>query len=41
MPATAIEISPSDEELVLAFQDGDVAAFDVLVTRWDRMSLTP
>lgn len=37
MPATAnIEMRPSDEELVLAFQGGDVAAFDVLVTRWDR-----
>ena len=36
MPATHLEITPSDEELVLAFQGGDVAAFDVLVARWDR-----
>src|SRR5436190_13723489 len=27
---------PSDEELVAAFQSGDIAAFDVLVQRWDR-----
>jgi RNA polymerase sigma-70 factor, ECF subfamily len=29
-------MSPSDEELVAAFQAGDVAAFDTLVGRWDR-----
>src|SRR5262249_14773015 len=27
---------PSDEELVVAFQSGDIAAFDLLVQRWDR-----
>jgi len=27
---------PTDEELVAAFQDGDAAAFDELVARWDR-----
>ncbi|PYQ48502.1 MAG: RNA polymerase subunit sigma-24 [Acidobacteria bacterium] len=27
---------PSDEELVAAFQAGDIAAFDALVGRWDR-----
>ena len=27
---------PSDEELVAAFQSGDIAAFDLLVQRWDR-----
>ena len=27
---------PSDEELVAAFQSGDVSAFDTLVGRWDR-----
>ena len=36
MPATHIKITPSDEELVLAFQGGDIAAFDVLVARWDH-----
>jgi RNA polymerase sigma-70 factor (ECF subfamily) len=29
-------MSPSDEELVAAFQSGDIAAFDLLVRRWDR-----
>src|SRR4051812_15103450 len=29
-------MSPSDEQLVEAFQSGDVAAFDLLVRRWDR-----
>jgi RNA polymerase sigma-70 factor, ECF subfamily len=29
-------MSPSDEELVAAFQSGDIAAFDLLVQRWDR-----
>jgi RNA polymerase sigma-70 factor (ECF subfamily) len=29
-------MSPSDEELVAAFQAGDIAAFDTLVGRWDR-----
>jgi RNA polymerase sigma-70 factor (ECF subfamily) len=29
-------MTPSDEELVAAFQAGDIAAFDVLVGRWDR-----
>ena len=27
---------PTDEELVAAVQAGDVSAFDVLVSRWDR-----
>jgi RNA polymerase sigma-70 factor (ECF subfamily) len=27
---------PTDEELVAAFQGGDVSAFDTLVGRWDR-----
>lgn len=27
---------PTDEELVAAFQDGDVSTFDELVIRWDR-----
>jgi RNA polymerase sigma-70 factor (ECF subfamily) len=29
-------MTPSDEELVAAFQSGDIAAFDQLVHRWDR-----
>ena len=29
-------MGPTDEELVAAFQDGDVSAFDQLVRRWDR-----
>jgi RNA polymerase sigma-70 factor, ECF subfamily len=29
-------MGPTDEELVAAFQDGDAAAFDQLVHRWDR-----
>ena len=29
-------MAPSDEELVAAFQSGDIAAFDQLVRRWDR-----
>src|SRR3954471_8905192 len=29
-------MAPSDEELVEAFQRGDVSAFDQLVRRWDR-----
>src|SRR5947207_7292987 len=29
-------MGPSDEELVASFQAGDIAAFDVLVRRWDR-----
>lgn len=29
-------MGPTDEELVDAFQGGDLAAFDVLVCRWDR-----
>jgi len=29
-------MSPSDERLVEAFQSGDVAAFDLLVLRWER-----
>ena len=29
-------MAPTDEELVAAFQDGDGAAFDQLVVRWDR-----
>lgn len=29
-------MGPTDEELVAAFQDGDAAAFDALVGRWDR-----
>ena len=29
-------MGPTDEELVDAFQGGDLAAFDVLVYRWDR-----
>jgi len=33
---TVESMSPSDEELVAAFQAGDVAAFDTLVGRWDR-----
>ena len=36
MPGTQVELKPSDEELVLAFQGGDIGAFDVLVARWDR-----
>jgi len=29
-------MAPSDEDLVAAFQSGDIAAFDLLVQRWDR-----
>jgi RNA polymerase sigma-70 factor, ECF subfamily len=29
-------MTPSDEELVAAFQSGDISAFDLLVQRWDR-----
>lgn len=29
-------MTPSDEDLVVAFQSGDVPAFDQLVRRWDR-----
>jgi RNA polymerase sigma-70 factor (ECF subfamily) len=29
-------MGPTDEELVAAVQAGDVSAFDVLVSRWDR-----
>lgn len=29
-------MGPTDEELVSAFQHGDAAAFDELVSRWDR-----
>ena len=29
-------MGPTDEDLVAAFQDGDAAAFDQLVGRWDR-----
>jgi RNA polymerase sigma-70 factor (ECF subfamily) len=29
-------MAPTDEELVAAFQRGDVSAFDTLVSRWDR-----
>lgn len=29
-------MGPTDEQLVVAFQAGDVAAFDLLVSRWDR-----
>ncbi len=29
-------MAPTDEELVAAFQEGDVSAFDTLVGRWDR-----
>ncbi len=29
-------MGPTDEELVEAFRGGDLAAFDVLVRRWDR-----
>ena len=29
-------MGPTDEELVAAFRQGDAAAFDVLVGRWDR-----
>lgn len=29
-------MGPTDEELVAAFQEGDAAAFDALVGRWDR-----
>ncbi len=29
-------MGPTDEDLVAAFQDGDVSAFDQLVRRWDR-----
>jgi RNA polymerase sigma-70 factor, ECF subfamily len=29
-------MGPTDEELVEAFQSGDLAAFDLLVRRWDR-----
>ena len=29
-------MAPTDEELVAAFQGGDVSAFDTLVGRWDR-----
>ncbi len=29
-------MSPTDEDLVVAFQSGDIPAFDQLVRRWDR-----
>lgn len=29
-------MTPLDEDLVAAFQSGDIAAFDQLVSRWDR-----
>ncbi len=29
-------MGPTDEDLVAAFQAGDLAAFDLLVSRWDR-----
>ncbi len=29
-------LTPTDEDLVAAFQSGDVSAFDELVIRWDR-----
>ena len=29
-------MTPTDEELVVAFQSGDIPAFDQLVRRWDR-----
>src|SRR5687767_3405240 len=29
-------MAPTDEELVAAFQEGDAAAFEELVSRWDR-----
>ncbi|HLA77335.1 MAG TPA: sigma-70 family RNA polymerase sigma factor [Vicinamibacteria bacterium] len=29
-------MAPTDEQLVEAFQAGDVSAFDLLVSRWDR-----
>jgi RNA polymerase sigma-70 factor, ECF subfamily len=29
-------MTPSDEDLVVAFQSGDIPAFDQLVRRWDR-----
>ena len=29
-------MGPTDEELVEAFQGGDLSAFDLLVRRWDR-----
>src|SRR6188768_727438 len=29
-------MGPTDEDLVAAFQDGNAAAFDELVARWDR-----
>jgi RNA polymerase sigma-70 factor, ECF subfamily len=29
-------MAPLDEDLVAAFQSGDIAAFDQLVSRWDR-----
>ena len=29
-------MAPSDEDLVEAFQSGDISAFDQLVSRWDR-----
>jgi RNA polymerase sigma-70 factor (ECF subfamily) len=29
-------MTPTDEELVEAFQSGDVSAFDILVGRWER-----
>jgi RNA polymerase sigma-70 factor (ECF subfamily) len=29
-------MGPTDEQLVEAFQGGDVSAFDLLVSRWDR-----
>ena len=29
-------MAPSDEELVTAFQSGNIPAFDQLVRRWDR-----
>jgi RNA polymerase sigma-70 factor, ECF subfamily len=30
------DMAPSDEDLVAAFQSGDIPAFDQLVSRWDR-----
>jgi RNA polymerase sigma-70 factor (ECF subfamily) len=29
-------MTPTDEDLVVAFQSGDIPAFDQLVSRWDR-----
>src|SRR4030095_9780515 len=29
-------MTPTDEDLVVAFQSGDIPAFDQLVRRWDR-----